>query len=79
MTNFYPIIAKVTYYDIDNNLRTVYHPLYANSLAAAVTIIEQYYGQNLEKVSIQYIDTENTLFEISEPLANYYYEKGASL
>ena len=79
MTDFYPIIAKVTYYDINNSLRTTYHPLYAASLADAVKIIEQYYGQELDAVAVQYADIENTLFEISESLANYYCKEGAFL
>lgn len=75
----YPIIAKVSSYDLNNKLRTTHHPLYAPSLAAAVSMIEEYYGQDLERVAVQCADCENTLFEIPEELATKYIEDGAFL
>ena len=76
---FYPIIAKVTYYDLDNKLRTINHPLYAPSLADAVKRIEEHYGQDLERVAVQCVDCENTLFEISPELAEHYVKEGVIL
>lgn len=76
---FYPIIAKVASYNIDNKLRIINHPIYAQSLSEAVKMIEEYYGQSLERVAVQYADCENTLFEISPDLAEHYIKEGALL
>ena len=76
---FYPIIAKVASYNIENKLRITNHPIYAQSLSEAVKMIEEYYGQELERVAVQYADCENTLFEIPPELAERYIKEGALL
>lgn len=75
----YPIIAKVHFWDeISNTLDVRFHPLYAHSLAAATTIVEDYYKSTLDSVEVRYVDAEDKLFEIPEDLANHYISEGVT-
>ena len=79
MKDFLPIVATVSYYDIENTIQVRHHPLYAASLSDAVQMMEEYYGQELETVSVAYADCVNTYFDIPDDLATRYIKEGAIL
>ena len=51
----YPTLCKVEYWD-DNQMRTDNCLIYADSFTAAAQQIEEYYGDEIESLSIQMFD-----------------------
>ena len=57
MDDIYTVIADVEYFsDVDTKIEKTKHLLYASSFAQAAAIIEEYYGTNLESLTMKMYD-----------------------
>jgi len=67
----YPVEYEADVYnDMNGNMETLHGVTFADSYAEAMNKIENFYGDNLDKVTITLLE-ENSVYEFEQTVNNY--------